>query len=52
MYLLAPLLIYPLWKWPLIGRKIFSAVFAVSLLIPTIITYALRGLPLLIITAS
>lgn len=39
LFILAPLLLYPLWRWRKIGVYLFAASATISVLIPFIVTY-------------
>ncbi|XP_059480843.1 O-acyltransferase like protein-like [Neocloeon triangulifer] len=46
LYLVAPLIIHLLWRWPTIGKQIFAFVFFLSMLIPAAIVYLTGAAPL------
>ncbi|XP_059478865.1 O-acyltransferase like protein-like [Neocloeon triangulifer] len=46
LYLVAPVVIYVLWRWPTIGKQIFTLVFLFSMLIPAATVYMTRPAPL------
>ncbi|GAB0098061.1 nose resistant to fluoxetine protein 6 [Sergentomyia squamirostris] len=39
LFILAPLLLYPLWRWRKVGVYLFAAAATVSVLIPFVVTY-------------
>jgi peptidoglycan/LPS O-acetylase OafA/YrhL len=43
--LLAPLIVYPLWKWPNVGKFLFGTVGLISVAIPFLTIYCTRALP-------
>ncbi|XP_059480845.1 nose resistant to fluoxetine protein 6-like isoform X2 [Neocloeon triangulifer] len=46
LYLVAPILIHLLWRWPSFGKKVFVLVFFLSMLIPAAIVYLTRAAPI------
>ncbi|XP_059481023.1 nose resistant to fluoxetine protein 6-like [Neocloeon triangulifer] len=50
--LLAPLIVYPLWKWPNVGKFLFTSVALLSIAIPFLTIYCSRAIPSYILGAS
>ncbi|CAB3360031.1 Hypothetical predicted protein [Cloeon dipterum] len=50
--LLAPLIVYPLWRWPNVGKFIFISVTLLSVSIPFITIYCARAVPSYVLGAS
>ncbi|XP_068082949.1 nose resistant to fluoxetine protein 6 [Anabrus simplex] len=39
LFLLAPLIVYPMWRWPRIGKVLLGVLILISILVPFLITY-------------
>lgn len=49
LFMLAPLVVYPLWRWPTMGRLLAAVTTFMSILIPFAVTWARKLDPVLLI---
>lgn len=50
--LLSPLVVYPLYRWPRVGKMLLAAVVTVSVAIPLSVTYLTSALPTYLLGAT